>query len=347
MAIPVIVAGLALATGAKGIQSIGNGIQKLNSAKETLKEIREQHKLNLKYLETKKTEVSIFLDKVGKKELEIFSTFENFSNLIEKIQNRPIFEEYSIGDIDIPKFNPENLKEISLGAGLFLSGAGAAAIGTLGGIAISGATTTIISTLGVASTGTAIGTLHGVAATNAIYAILGGGALKVGGAGVAGGAIALGGASLGIGLLAGGFIFEKYALSEAKKVEEILEQVNRITEEINKICNHLDKLKLVANKFNGTLTLLGRIYKEHLEKLSAIIDKKNDWFLFTNEEKLITQNTVLLVGLLYNFGKIKLLVVSQKAGELEEVNSEEVTKLVVQTKNVLTEKKLRKDETIE
>lgn len=346
MAIPVILAGVALVTGAKGISSIENAAQKLNSAKELSKEAEEKHKLNMQYFKSKETEVSTFLDKVGKKELEIFSTFEKFTELIEKIHNKPIFKEYSNGDIKIPEYNPEKLKEISLGAGLLLSGAGAAAIGTLGGLAVTGATSTVISTLGVASTGTAISSLHGVAATNAMYAVMGGGSLTAGGAGMAGGVVVLGGASLGIGLLAGGFLFEKYAISTFEKTEESIKQMNKAAEEMNKICKHLDQLKLTATKFNGILALVNRIYKEHLEKLSAIINIKKDWLFFTDEEKLITQNTVLLVGLLYNLGKTKLLLKPEKEGELEIVNSENVKIAIEQTKIVLSEENLRKDETM-
>lgn len=344
MAIPVILAGIALATGAKGIQSIENAAQKLNLARELSKEAEEKHKLNMQYFKSKETETSTFLDKIGKKELEIFSTFEKFTELIERIHNKPVFEEYSNGEIKIPEYNPEKLKEVSLGAGLLLSGAGAATVGVFGGIAITGATTTIISALGVASTGTAISTLHGIAATNAIYAALGGGSIAAGGAGMAGGIVVLGGASLGIGLLAGGFLFEKYALSTFEKAEEAIEEVNKAAEEMNKICKHLDQLKLVASKFNGTLVLLNRLYKEHLTKLSTIIDRKQDWLLFTDEEKLITQNAVLLVGLLYNFGKTKLLLAPEKEGELEIVNSENIKIAIEQAKTVLNEKKLREDD---
>lgn len=343
MAIPIILAGVALATGVKGIFSIENAAQKLNSAKESFKEAEEKHKLNIQYFKSKETEVSIFLDKVGKKELEIFSTFEKFTELIEKIHNRPVFEEYSNGEIKIPKYNPDKLKEVSLGAGLLLSGTGAAAIGTLGGLAATGATTAVISALGVASTGTAISTLHGAAAVNAIYAALGGGALKFGGAGIAGGAVVLGGASLGIGLLAGGILFEKYAISTFEKTEESIKQMSKAAEEMSKICKNLDQLKLTATKFNGILVLVNRLYREHLEKLSIIISVKKDWLLFTNEEKLTTQNTVLLVGLLYNLGKTKLLLKSEKEGELEIVNNENVKKIIEQTKTVLNEKKLKNE----
>ena len=51
---------------------------------------------------------------------------------------------------------------------------------------------TLVASLGTASTGAAISTLSGAAATKATLAWLGGGTLAVGGLGVAGGVVALG-----------------------------------------------------------------------------------------------------------------------------------------------------------
>ena len=51
---------------------------------------------------------------------------------------------------------------------------------------------TLVASLGTASTGTAISTLSGAAATKATLAWLGGGAIAAGGLGIAGGAVVLG-----------------------------------------------------------------------------------------------------------------------------------------------------------
>jgi hypothetical protein len=71
-----------------------------------------------------------------------------------------------------------------------------AAIGTAGGLSAGIGTAVgawaLVSTVGVASTGTFIGTLSGVAATNATLAWFGGGALAAGGGGIAAGITVLG-----------------------------------------------------------------------------------------------------------------------------------------------------------
>lgn len=61
-----------------------------------------------------------------------------------------------------------------------------------GGVGAPAVVSTLVASLGTASTGTAISTLSGVVATKATLAWLGGGALATGGLGVAGGAVVLG-----------------------------------------------------------------------------------------------------------------------------------------------------------
>lgn len=343
MALPIIFVPLILGSAMKGVDSIEKGVNNLTFSSALSKELEKKYKLNMKYFENKKSEVTEYLDNLGKKELEIFKSFEIFSEIMGQIQNKPVFKEYLKEDFIIPEYNPKEIEEVSLAASLILGGIGSASIGTLGGVATGGATTILVSALGTASTGTAINSLGGIAATKALYAALGGGSLITGGGGVAAGSVVLGGTTLGIGLLAGGLIFEKYTESIKDKIQEILKDVSKTTNEITKICNHLDKLKEVSIKFSGTLILTTRIYKTHLLNLYNIVFKlnKKDWYLFTNEEKLIVKNTILLVRLLYNLGKTRLLLIPENENKLEEVNEKEIEKLISNTKNTLVEKRLK------
>lgn len=344
MALPLILVPVILTAAAKGADSIGNGVNNLKLASSTSRELEKKYKLNIEYFENKKAEVTNYLDDLGKKELEIFESFERFSEIMEQIKNRPVFKKYSNNDFTIPEYNPKDIKEVSLAAALVLGGVSGAGVGVAGGMAAGGVTTALVTALGVASTGTPIAALSGIAGTNAMLAALGGGAISVGGGGMAAGALLLGGTTLGIGVLAGGFLFEKYTESIKEKVEEMLVEVDKTVYEINKICNHLAKLKSAAINFNGALILTNRIYQEHLLKLSMLVfrDGKKDWNFFTEEEKRLTENTVLLVGLLYNLGKIRLLLAPKHEHELEEVNDSNVNKLVINTKEALTDKGLRK-----
>ena len=137
------------------------------------------------------------MDELGTLEMNILSSFKQFADVVEKIKNRPSFAEIKIGNVDIPKFDPKELEQASVGAGILVGGLGGAALGTAGGFAASGATTAAVMALGTASTGTAISSLTGVAATNATLAALGGGSIAAGGGGMALGSAVLGGATLG------------------------------------------------------------------------------------------------------------------------------------------------------
>lgn len=70
--------------------------------------------------------------------------------------------------------------------------AGRIAVGVAGGVGAPAAVSTLVVSLGTASSGTAISTLSGASATSATIAWFGGGALAAGGLGVAGGAVVLG-----------------------------------------------------------------------------------------------------------------------------------------------------------
>ncbi|AFR49086.1 hypothetical protein [Gordonia sp. KTR9] len=90
------------------------------------------------------------------------------------------------------------------------------------GVGTSAATTTAISSFGVASTGAAISGLSGAAAESATLAWLGGGALAAGGGGVALGALALNFVTFGPGLLAAGFVINgkgKKASTQAREYQ--------------------------------------------------------------------------------------------------------------------------------
>ena len=104
------------------------------------------------------------MDKLGKLELKILHSFSDFADVFEQIKNRPVFENYARNGVELPKYDGESLRDVSVGAGVLLGGLGGAALGTAGGFAAAGATTAAVMALGTASTGTAIASLSGAAA---------------------------------------------------------------------------------------------------------------------------------------------------------------------------------------
>lgn len=328
MPLPLIIGIGAAAAGAVGIGNGVSGGMKMKKANDTVKAANQRHKRNIARFEEHSNATNRSMDELGKKEFEILAGFEQFSNILEKIQNRPQFKEYNQEGIKIPEYDKEKLKDVYVGAGAILGGIGGAAAGTFGGFAAAGATTTAVMALGTASTGTAISSLSGAAATNAALAALGGGSLAAGGGGMALGTAVLGGATLGIGLLVGGVIFNVTGSSLSDKADDAWREMEKAEKKINEICEYLENLEDVSIKYKRSILEVDEVYERHFEKLKYIVevDNKTDWNMFTGKEKLITQNTVLLVSLLFNMCKVKIVLKSENEDELNQINYEEIEK---------------------
>lgn len=346
MPLPLILGVGAAIAGTVGVGTGIYGAAKMKEANDTMQSADSRHKSNISKFEKQSKTTSGDMDDLGKKELEILGSFENFSDVFEKIQGRPQFKTYNKDGVSIPKYNAEELKRVSIGAGLLLGGIGGAAVGTAGGFAAAGATTSAVMALGTASTGTAISSLSGAAATNATLAALGGGAIgsSATAGGMALGSTVLGAATLGVGLLVGGVIFSVTGSSLSNKADEAWAQMKKAEKEINQICLYMRDLSKTAIKFNKALSSVDKVYKNHLNKLIYIVemDKKTNWNDFTNEERLLTENTALLVNLLFNMGKVKLVLSSENKNEHNKVNVEEVNKSIENAEAFLNERGLAK-----
>ncbi len=337
MPLPLI---LGIGAAVAGIAGIGNGISgaaKLKEANDTMELAQNRHRRNIAKFEESSNTTNKTMDELGELELSILREFENFSDTIEKIQNRPQFKNYTHNGISLPKYNKKELKKVSVGAGVLLGGMGGAAVGTAGGFAAAGATSAAVMALGTASTGTAIASLSGAAATNATLAALGGGAIAAGGGGIALGTSILGAATLGVGLLVGGFIFNATGKSLSDKADEAWCQMKRAEETINKSCVYLDELRDIAIKYNESLVNVHEKYKNSFHYVSHVVNglHKTDWNDFSSKEKTATQNTVLLVGLLYRMCRVNLVKKSQNDEEMNEINKSEINKSMSESKEVL------------
>ncbi len=338
MPLPLIIGGIAAVAGVAGVGSGIHGGIKMKDANDTMKSAQRKQENAVHKFEKRNTETTDLMDKLGKQELKILNSFEKFSDLIEKIQGRPEFKAYDKEGINLPEYEAEELKKVSAGAGVLLGGIGGAAAGTAGGFAAAGVTTSAVMALGTASTGTAISTLSGVAATNATLAALGGGATAAGGGGMALGSMVLGGATLGVGLLVGGVIFNLTGSKLSNKADEAYAQAMRTEKEVNEIVGYLDDLSEVATNFRNSLTNVEKQYNKRLLTLEHIVnfEEKVDWSEFTEKEKKLTENTVLLVGLLYKMCKVQLVIKESDSG-LNKVNAIYVKKAISDSNKIMKE----------
>ncbi len=325
MPLPLIIGGIAAVAGVAGVGTGIHGGIKMKEASDTMKLAQSKQERAIALFNTRNDETTALMDAIGTQELEILSTFDDFSDIIEKIQGRPEFKAYKREGIDLPEYEAEELKKISAGAGVLLGGVGGAAAGTAGGFAAAGATTSAVMALGTASTGTAISTLSGVAATNATLAALGGGSIAAGGGGMALGTAVLGGATLGVGLLVGGIIFNVTGSKLSDKADEAYVQAKRTEGEVNTIVAYFDELTEVATAFKESLTKVEGVYRKYLDIIDHIVNfnEKTSWEDFTDKEKKATENSVLLVGLMYTMCQVKL-VMKQEGEELNKVNKDVV-----------------------
>ena len=334
MPLPLIIGAAAAVAGIVGAGNAIGGATKMKKADDKMRAADSRHRRNVARFDRESKETNEVMDSLGNLELEILESFKSFSDTIERIQNRPNFEEYNKCGVELPKYNKEELEKVSVGAAIILGGLGGAAVGTAGGFAAAGATTAAVMALGTASTGTAIATLSGAAATNATLAALGGGALAAGGGGMALGSAILGGATLGVGLLVGGIIFN---ITGSGLSEEAEEQMLKAEKTINLSCEFFDKLKNTASKYKESLLVVKKKYDLVFSEVYRVVNLsgKVDWNEFTKEEQLATKNSILLVGLLYKMCKVNLVKKTESDKNTNEVNNTDIEMTMDTAKEVI------------
>ncbi len=318
MPLPLILGMGAAAAAAVGATSGVQGAVKMKKASDTQKKAQRRHQRNLKRFEQETETTNQEMDDLGKLELSILKDFETFSDLMEKIQNRPEFKNLAHEEVQIPEYNPEELKKTSV-------------------FAAAGATTAAVMALGTASTGTAIASLSGAAAVNATLAALGGGALAAGGGGMALGSAVLGAATLGVGILVGGIIFNLVGNSISDKADEAWKQMKEAEDEINRICQYLNDLYVSAGRYKDSLLLVQEQYEQHLQKMKSIIleEGRTDWNAYTPTDKTVIENTVLLVGLLYKMCKVQVVLQPQDGEGINQVNHSDLNQNIADAKSIL------------
>lgn len=334
MPIPFILGGLAALAGVAGVAKGVSGAKKMSNAKEIMERAQRRHRRNVARYKETEANAQKTLEDIGLLEMKTLQSFSNFQDLIEQIQGRPDFVGLQLSDEKASNYKPEKIREAAVGAQAILAGieSGGIVAGALGAYAVggaAGAATAACGALGVAaSTGTAISALSGAAATNAALAALGGGSLAVGGGGMALGTAVLGGATAGLGLLVGGWFLDSKGDDLMEQADDCVDEVDQAEREINKVCAYLRDLSATANRFMRAFLIVDTVYRQNLERLNMVInvEHKTRWSSFTEEEKLLTENLVRLVQLLFTMAKIKLVLKDSNDDPNPQVNESAVTK---------------------
>lgn len=328
MAVPIILAVIGITGAVSGLAMGADGTKKIWSANESLGEAEQIQKTAIDLFEAKSKRAISIMDDLGEQELKILGTFDRFSDYIEKIQGRPLFRKIKIESLDFEELDVRELKKVSTGANVLLGGLGGAVAGTAGGFAAVGATTSAVLAVGTTSTGIAISELSGVAATNAAIAAIGGGSLAAGGGGMALGSAVLGGMAAGIGIMFGGLVFEITGERLSKSADKAMAEAKNTERNVSKIIEYYDKLIVTTDAFGRIMAKIANMYLDSFQRMIDVIDSKDnyDWSNFSEREKLVIENTILYVGLLYNMCKVQL--VKKINEELSEVNEDDIKKAV-------------------
>lgn len=345
MPLPLLIGIGAAIAGAAGLGAGINGAVKMKEANDTMESAQRRHKRNINRFEEKQKAATCAMDNLGKLELDTVSSFKRFQDVIEKIQNRPEFKSYSKNGVKIPKYDKKEIERASVGAAVLAGGLSGAAVGTAGGFAASGIATAAVMALGTASTGTAISTLSGAAATNAALAALGGGSIAAGGGGIALGTAILGGATLGVGLLVGGIIFNFTGSSLSDRADEAWSQMIKAEKKIDSVCPYLDELKNYAEKYLKAFKQVNDLYNSHMEMLLSICEshvdiyRTIDWNNFLTRDKLITENTSLIVGMLYKMCKLNIVEKASGENEMNTINKININNSIQEAEKFLQDER--------
>lgn len=324
MPIPVVVIAIAAAAGVAGAGCGVHGGIKIANAKSVEADAKSRHEANMARFESTGDECNRSMDELGETELRILESFDEFVDIVSKLQNAPTFSDIDTAGFELPPFDAEELRNVSVCAKATLGGLAGAAAGTAGGIAAAGATTTLIGALGTASTGTAIASLNGVAATNAILAWLGGGSLAAGGGGMALGTAVLGTATAGAAVLVAGVIVNFVGCKLSDDADELANQVDEEEREVDRVCELLERIKEASTTYRTSLEKVEDVYQSYLSASKRIVfeEGKRDWGRFTERDKLVFQNTVLLVGMLFKMCSINVVRDDDGDGSIDSANTE-------------------------
>ena len=112
----------------------------------------------------------------------------------------------------------------------------------------------------------------------------------------------------------------------AKDAEEFEKQIAQEKANVDEACVLLEEIAAIAGAYCRALTTVKQLFDEKLQQLKSIVvgQQKTDWNRFDEEEKLLVQNVVLLVGMLYSMCKVNLVIDDDGDGITDRVNTSEV-----------------------
>ena len=337
--LPTLLLALSGINGAGGIALTVKSIADSMETSATNRYVQEQNERNLLRFEAVSEKLNDKLETLGEQRMVIAKNFNVFIKAFEQIHNRPEFSAKE--NTQFPSFSFDEIKNVSIVADTVVGALGGVVVGSAMGAAAASGTTSAIMALGKASTGARIAELHGAAQTKAALAALGGGAKAVGGGGIALGAVVLNAATLGVVVLVEGIAMaysSSVAKKEADKAKSIMEENERLIEDA--IQMQLDIAVSCDEMCLASVNICNGIYKELVFRLKKLVAIKKNWNEFSDEEKRLVENCILVVQILHYLNNIPMYIVKRAndKGEIEIVEpNTETHKAILNSRKTISE----------
>lgn len=325
--LPTICLSLSAISGAGGIALSTKSVVDTLNASVTNRFVQEKNEQMLLRFDAVSQKTETAMNDLGITRMRVTKNFSVFVNAFEKIHNRPSFKDFE--HWELPAFNFEEIKNVTVVADLILGSASGAIAGTVLGAAAASGTKSAMIALGTASTGTKIVNLAGAAQTKAALAALGGGAKAIGGGGIALGTTVLGAATLGVGVLVEGIALA-YAGSKSKKAAD---ESKKAVIDNERLINEAIKMQVSLTSASEELkrastVICNHIYKDLVMSLKKLVETNADYLTYTYEERTLVENNMRVVQLLNYLNNIPLyrVTLTNEKGEPDgiEYNAAEI-----------------------
>lgn len=332
MALPLLFIAGAAALSATGIFTGVDGTIKITDAKKAIEVAEIVYNTKKSEFDLQKRRTVYELERLGICQQQTKANFFRFADAFEKIQNRPLFEDVTNDEIEFQDISLDNIKTISITA---LDILGGSALSIAAGAATGAAAYGGVMTFGFASTGAAISGLHGVAATNAAMAALGGGALGAGGGGMALGSMVLTGAVAGPIMAVTGLLMRAKGNESTERAEETVEKIEEALQLMNKSIGHVNRLRHLSMILRDSTQKLYELYLVRVSKLEELVSRETNYMRYTEEEKQLIDNNILIIKYLAHLTRLALIEVDEESQE-ELVRTEAVREEIALTKSQIS-----------
>ena len=248
------------------------------------------------------------MKQVDELKFEIWESFTRFLDVFEKIKNRPeltgtvVKEKLQLTAVELEelKMQTTKLKDAATAVTGAAVGGGAAALGAT--VALSGIGLSAFTVMGV---GQAIATTASFASVN--IALYGVGAVFWPAAVVAAAATAV-----------GALFSSVHGNKKLREAHEVEEEVDMACAGFREACDYLQRLEVCATKAHTSMSGIYGYYKQQLERLCAVVEKNNDYKLFSEEEQYLLEAVTVLVAVLKKLTQTPLLVSKEENNKKKE-----------------------------